>query len=283
MKSPKALVAIGFLAGFGAGVFVWQQFVTARFAAENQQLREEVKMVAVLTDENARLTSERIDPAELKRLRDGQADLLRLRGQAGPPRREAQEAKAAAVRAAQQAAAQPSPTNLATNDSPVETFTANVTAKVGWQQALVTGGWRTPSGKRAFVFFQPADAGEGAVTVRAHIVEVPENLLASLGLDGIKPDGSADQGSGILAAEQVRQILRKIEKTEGAELVASPQVGVLSGNQAQVSVTQSHTSPSGQAYTTGPVIGVTATVSADKQTVELIISAEVNLPRAQTP
>jgi len=75
------LLAISFLAGFGGGVLVWQQFVTSRLAVENQQLREEANKVAGLSEENARFASKRIDPEELKWLRDGQAELLRLRGQ----------------------------------------------------------------------------------------------------------------------------------------------------------------------------------------------------------
>ena len=134
MKNPKTLLVLGFLAGFGVGVLVWQQFVTARLATENQQLREEVKKVAALTNENARLAIERIDPAELKRLREGQSELPRLRGQVSQLRRDVQEAKAAAIAAARV----PPPsatTNSEPDELPVETFTANVTASV-----LIFGG-----------------------------------------------------------------------------------------------------------------------------------------------
>lgn len=281
MKSPKVLIAIGFVAGFGVGVFVWQQFVTARLAAENQQLREEVKMVAVLTDENVRLTSERIDPAELKRLRDGQAELLRLRGQVSQLRREAQDAKAAAAKAAQQMAAQTPPTAQPTNDLPVEIFTANATANVGWGMAVVTGGWRLPSGKRGFVLLQPSDAGDSSVLVNSRIVELPENLLASFGLDALKADGNAGRGNGILSAEQLQDLLKRLEKTEGVEVLMAPRVTTPSGRQAQVQAVDHHALPSGQTYTTGQIIEVTPTIAADKQSVELVVGAQLNLPRVK--
>lgn len=281
MKNKTFLLVIGFLTGLAVGVFVWQKLVTAKLASENQQLREEAKKVAALTDENARLASEHVDPAELKRLRDGQTELIRLRGQAGQLRREAQEAKAAATRTAQQAAAQTPPTNQPTNDLPVETFTANVTANVSWGMAVVTGGWRLPSGKRGFVILQPSDPGDGSVLVMSRIVELPENLLAGFGLDSLKADGNAGRGSGILTVEQLQDLLKRLEKTEGVALHNAPQVTTPSGRQAQVQAVELHTTPSGQTYTTGQVIDVTPTIAADKQTVELVVGAQLNLPRTQ--
>ena len=262
------------------GVFVWQQFVTARLAAENQQLREEANQLAALIDENARLTNERIDPAELKRLRDGQEELLRLRGQAAQLRREAQEAKATAARALAQSVALATLTNSPTADPPVDAFTANVTASVGWKQSLVMGGWQSSSGKRAFVLLEPATTADAdSVRVRSHIVEIPENLLRGLGLEELKADGSANNRSGILSAEQTSSLLKTLETTDGVAILAAPQAVTQSGRQAQVSVTESLALPSGQTYTTGPVIDVVSTIAPDQQSVSFTVNAQVNLPR----
>ena len=279
MKNPKTLLVLGFLAGFGVGVLVWQQFVTARLATENQQLREEVKKVAALTNENARLASGRADPAELERLRDGHTEFLRLRGQVAQLRREVQEAKAAAVAAARKVP-QSVPEKSEPGELPVETFTANVTASVGWKQTLVTGGWRTPSGKCAFVLLQPtATTDANGVNVRSQMVEIPVNLLPELGLDGLEGDAPKMNGSKILSAEQAAGLLKALKNAEGVDLLNAPEIITLSGRQAQVQLVDLHTLPSGQTYTTGPLIDVVPTISADQQTVQLVVGAQLNLPR----
>jgi hypothetical protein len=283
MKSKTLLLVLGFLAGFGVGVFVWQKFVATKLATENQQLRAEAGKVAALSDENARLASERVDPAELKRLREGQAELIRLRGQAGQLRREAQEAKtaaAASARAVAQASAA-APTAQPTNEVSVTTYTANAVVRVGWQMAAATGGWQLPSGKRGFVLLMPSDPGDGSVNIRSLVVQVPENLLASAGLDGLKADGNAGKGSGNLTPEQLQVLTSSFRKKEGVEITGGPNISVLSGNQGQITDTVPFTLPSGQTYNTGTAIEVTPTITPDKQGVEIVVGAQVNLPRTQ--
>jgi type II secretory pathway component GspD/PulD (secretin) len=110
-------------------------------------------------------------------------------------------------------------------------------------------------------------------------VELPNELIGRYGLDDLIADGQTSAGSGILTAEQTQRAIRDFEKTDGVDILAAPQVVTLSGRQAQVSVTQSHPLPSGQTYTTGPVIDVTPTIAADRQTVEFVVGAQLNLPR----
>ncbi|MSU58640.1 MAG: hypothetical protein EXS35_10765 [Pedosphaera sp.] len=288
MRKSVFLLVVGFVAGFAAGVFVWQRAVVGKLESENQQLSGDAKKLAALTEENTRLAGERVDPAELKRLREGQAELLRLRGQVPQLRRELQAAKAeAAAAAALKSAAQFAEAKPETNDPPVDKFTVEVTAQVGWHMAVVTGGWRLPSGKRGFIFLQPTDMGDGTVHVQSHVVALPENLVASLGLEQLKSDGKTSNGSRIFTAEQIQRLIKGLQKPEGSEILegegeilSAPRVVVLSGNRAQIGVTQVHTLPSGQTYTTGPVIDVTPTIATDKQTVELVVGGQVNLPRA---
>jgi type II secretory pathway component GspD/PulD (secretin) len=66
-------------------------------------------------------------------------------------------------------------------------------------------------------------------------------------------------------------------------MLAAPRVTTLTGQQAQISVTESHALPSGQTYTTGPTIDVLPTILADKQTLELVVGVQLNLGRASAP
>jgi hypothetical protein len=280
MKHPKLFLAVAFLAGFAVGVVVWQRFVADRLAAENLALRDQVKQMAALTEENAQLRGEQIDPGELKRLRDGQAELLRLRGQAAQLRRETQEAKAAAATAAragtQSAAEQPQ-----SAESPVESFTNNVTASVGWNHTLATGGWRSPTGNRLFVFLKPAPGTDAnTVLVQGKIAEVPEHLLSQLGLEGFKTDGPENAGN-VFTPEQSEQLANALEKTEGVKLLGAPRVITQSGQPASVSIAEAHSLPTGERYTTGPTINLVPTIAPDKQTVELVVGAKLDLPRAR--
>lgn len=283
MRNSKLLLTVGLVTGFAAGVFVWQRFVTARLATENLQLREAAKQAVALSEENARLANERIDPGELKRLRDGQAELLRLRGQMGQLRRGLQTAQAAAAKAATAQASSISPVNQETNELPVDTFTANVTAIVGWKQMVVTGGWKLSSGKRAFVLLQPQDMGGNAVQLESRVFDVPDDLLAGLGLDHLRASDQAVTDGGILSAEDALALVKKLQKLDGVDLLAAPRVTTLTGQQAQISVTESHSLPSGQTYTTGPTINVVPTIGADQQTVELVVGVQWNLGRAPVP
>lgn len=275
MKIKSLLLLVGFVLGCAAGALIWQRFAGAKLSAENHELRAEAARVAQLTEENAQLKSERVDPAELKRLRDGQTELIRLRGQTGQLRREAEEAKAAAARsqaAAQLAAASATAVTppAQTIESPTMTYTAAATVKVGWRTAAATGGWSLPSGKRGFVLLMPSDPGDGTVRLRALVVQVPEILLASAGLDGLKTDGNAGEGGGALTPEQLQVLQSSFRKKEGVEIISAPAITVANGQQAQITT-------SDPAVT----IDVVPTITPDKQGVEVVVGAQVNLPRTQ--
>jgi len=95
----------------------------------------------------------------------------------------------------------------------------------------------------------------------------------------LKTDGNAGQGGSLLSAEQIEKFIRSVENKEGVEVLNAPQVSTPSRRQAQVQSVELHTSPSGQTYTTGQIIDVLPTISSDKLTVELVIGAQLHLPR----
>lgn len=283
MKNSKLLLIAAFILGFVFGAFVWQRLVTEPLLTENQSLRGAANESARLTAENARLANEQTDPEELQRLRDGQTELLRLRGQLVQLRQDLKTARAETAQAARQREQAASATPAA-SEVPVDTFTANVTATVGWKQMLVTGGWRLPSGKRAFVLLRPrADAGDNVVNLESQVFNSPDDALLPLGLDALRAPDQASPKNGILSAEDASLLLARLKQTEGIDLLGAPQVSTLSGEQAQISVTQSHALPNGQAYTTGPTIDVRPTIGPDKRTVELVVGVQLNLERSTSP
>ena len=272
---PVLLLVIGLVLGLLIGFLIWETSRGGQLRAENMRLAEQAKTAETLRAENARLTGERVDADEVKKLRDGQTELLRLRGQVSQLRREAQTARATAPPLAAAA-----PTNAVPEESPVDSFTATVTQSVGWKQALVTGGWRLPSGKRAFVLMQPsAENGDGTVMLRSQIVEMSDQAVAAAGFQAVAAEERTSTTSSVLSAEQAGKLLADLKQMEGVDIISSPQVLTASGRQAQVSVTDVRTLPSGQTYHTGPMVEITPTISADKQNVELVVNAQLNLPR----
>ena len=272
MRRSTLLLIAGFALGFGLGFFVWQKQVGNQLREENARLRDQVKNAEALRAENAKLTSERIDPAELNRLRDGQTELLRLRGQVSQLRQQVNVAQAGAPRAQAVAPTSP-PTTDESAHSPVETYTAKATATVGWRQIVATGGWKLPSGNRGVVLLQPMadDSNPGTVLVRAQILEIPESLMT--GLDALKAGDKESTGYSVLAPEQARTLMAGVKQTEGASVVATPSVTTASGGQAQISVTEQFTGPNGESLSTGPVLDVTPTIAADGQSVQLNFDA----------
>jgi predicted RecA/RadA family phage recombinase len=278
---PRFLLMVVLLAGFVGGI-LWQQSAISRLKAENEQHREKSKQVDSLLAENERLSQEKIDPAELQRLRGSQSELLRLRGQVSLLKREVQEAKTAAT-ALVGTVPQPAATNDEQGELPIQTYVANANASVGWNQALVTGGWKTPSGKRALVLVQPEPGTDAnTVTVQTRMVELPENLLSAMGFDSLKTDNRLNARGSALSAEQVQNLVKTLEATDGVDLITAPVVTTLSGRQAQVSLTADHQTASGQHYQVGPTVDIIPTVAADGKTVELVVSAQFSYLPAQS-
>jgi hypothetical protein len=282
MKKTPLLSIVVFVIGFTAGVLVWQQVAVKRLATENVALQGQLKDAIAAADATAASSRERIDDDELKRLREGQAELLRLRGQVLGLRRDAEAARVLATKALARAGTNAAPT-VETNISPVDSFTAHATATVGWKQVLVTGGWETSSGKRGFVLVQPSDeVGDNQVHLTTHVIEVPEALLVTLG-NSVRAEDKDSTSKNVLSADAAREFLQKLKETDGVDLLTTPQVITLNGRQAQVSVREAHTAYTGETYYTGPTIDIVPTIGADGKSVEMVVGVELNLKRPTTP
>ena len=281
MTKPKLIVlGVLLLACIAASIF-WQQRTLRRLESENAGLRERTAGLESLRDENLRLAQAQVDPAELERLRRGQSELLRLRGEVSQLRQQLKEEQRAAAKRA--FPVQEAPPSTAPGDepvAPVETYTADTRAIVAPRQNLVTGGWTTPSGKRALFFIQPeidgADVQAGQITLQTWIVELPETALTQLGLDGLKSAGKQSSTQAILTTEQAEAILKALENTAGVDLLSMPKITTLHGRQARVQVSDVKTI-SGETFEVGPSVDILPHLSADRTSVDLTVSAQLRL------
>ena len=278
MTKPRILVGSVLFLAVVAGLLLWQQKAVRSLESENSRLRQATLELESLRDENARLAQGRIDPAELERLRAGQSELIRLRGQVAQLRRQVAEAanKRPAPVPENPPAAAPEP-----SAPPVETYSATAHAVVPWKQTLVTGGWTLQSGKRALVLIQPHPVeGDqaGQVMLQTKIIEMPDSVFTQFGWDGMKTDGKLSSLSGLLTVEQTDALTKALEQMEGVSVLAAPKVLTADGRQAQVSVVDVKTSPSGEKYEVGPSIDLVPTISSDRKSVELTVSAQLKIP-----
>jgi RNA polymerase sigma factor (sigma-70 family) len=276
--TQKALVAATLVAAVGTGLYEGRQASILR-----GQVRTLQEQRISLTEEIVRLNRERTDAArqlsaaqsEATRGDQNTTELLRLRNDVAQARREA--VAAAATAKASEAELQQMLRSL----PPVKTFVATGLATIGWDQAILTGGWKTPTDKRAIVLVSLGrEAGAGQVRIKSTIVEFTDDAGERLGLNQFNlavTDGQSTAKTHTLTADQLEVILKSAKATAGIDVLDAPVVTTLSGRQAQIQSVQQRTMPSGEPFSTGPVIDFIPTISADGQSVQLIMAAQLNL------
>ena len=276
------------LAGLSA-LLVWQNRMIQRLQLANAEMLAQTAELESLRAENSRLVKSQTDPAELDRLRAAQTELLRLRGETTRLRQQLktkQDAQKITPPSEQAVTAEEPPA------SPVDAYVANVRANVPWQHALVTGGWTTPGGNRALLLIEPHVVGRAGqiltdaatpgaqVVLRTRIVELPDELLTQAGLGALRADGRQSNSQLILTPEQAEKLLKSFQGVVGANILASPTVITGDGREAQVKVVEAKTTASGENYETGPTINIVPTISADRASVDLSVSARLQYPAA---
>jgi hypothetical protein len=148
-RSKIKIVAGMVVLGCFSTALVLEHQANHRLGEENARLREAGTQLDALREENARLAKLDADAAELSRLRQGQDEILRLRGELSRLRKQVAE------RQVTQASLSASPTTAAEPTSPVQAYSAVLSAQIPTGQTLLTGGWRTAEGKRTFVLITP--------------------------------------------------------------------------------------------------------------------------------
>ena len=272
----RSLIAVG-LAVVCVTAFVQYQALR-KLNAEGARLRALLADAHVRAEAESAARAQQPTDAELERLREERSELVRLRGQVAELRRDLKSMQQAMTRANNAAAAK---TNIAAADL-VQAFVANVQATVPPQQTLVTGGWKMPGGKHTLFFIEPIVGGVDSpnqISVQTRIVELSEEALSRYGLTGLKSDAAETGGQLLLTEAQQRQIFGALEQEEGTDILAAPRLSTLSGRQAQIKVVNSHMTPAGEPFETGPILDLVPTVASDGRSVDMRVSAQVRLRR----
>jgi hypothetical protein len=273
MRKPR-LIASALLFLGAITLFIVQQRTIQRLRTENSRASEAAGLTERNFSEKRSLDQTQLQ-AELERLRVEHAELLRLRGEVARLRQEMAQASAKASTPVRTAAPTTEP-----NRPPeaVQTFVANADAVVPAGRGLVFGGWPTPPGKCTLVFVQPkvvevSSPGHiGSVMLEGKFLEVPDEALSSLGLDTLKAATRATSVQTLLAADEMKSILEKLEKLPGVNVLSAPRVQTGDGTQAVISVTEQK-SIAGQEYTLGPSLDVDPRIAADGSSINLTVSA----------
>ena len=262
-----------------AALFYWQHRSIRQLRAENAALDAAASELDLLREEAEELRKSQIDPAEVERARQAQAELLRLRGEVSQLREQLKTAQQANRAAERKDAAVPAPVTEA-SASPVETYSATLRATLAPQQTLATGGWLMPNGKRGIVLVEPAiisnAGGTAQVMIQTRFVELSDDALASVGLAGLKSQGKESTSQSILELEQSRLLIQSLETTPGVNVLSAPRVSTSDGRQARVSVTNRRTID-GAEYEVGPTLDVLPQVTPDGKSVEMTIIAQMRL------
>ena len=291
MQNPKPfLVAAGIFILLLAALICWQQFVVNRLAAENRQLRGKID---ALLAEDAPLAAPGSDFEELQRLREGQAELLRSRGELARLRRELQEAEAIArnlTNTFREPQREPS-------DLPFESYLISTWAKVAWSEVLVAGAWKNDSGKRVLLLIQPLSVNyfHSEMDVQTWIVELPDEMLVKSGLEALRSGAR----NIILSATQAAALLETLNQGGEIRMVSSAKsfhpfdlslvdnhifdgIRISLPVSAMMSPLLHHRTPSSKTLDVRLNLEVFPTLSADRESVTLVLSGFLNCPRNAT-
>jgi hypothetical protein len=286
-KIKTAIFAV--VAAAGITTIIVQHQAAAKLRAENNDLSLAQDELSKLREENGRLSKQATNNPEAKLTKAQESELLRLRSEVGRLRADLRKAQANnRGGAADQNAAN------ANADESNKPFTTAITARVGNGQTLIAGGWTTSPGVRSFVVMTPViDPASGvrsevtddgktftipnaSVTISANTIEVPEAMLAQFGLDRFKADGHESSMQNVLTEDEAQALLKLMKDPNDGISVTRSRITTADGNAASISRTQD---PSTVAADQPPVteyrISLTPSITADKSSVDLAISAQL--------
>ena len=278
----KTIIGVTLAAAVGTGIFEARQASTARdelqiLQQQQASLAEQIRQL--LNEKNSASNRLSMLADELERAKGNSSELLRLRAEVTRLQRETDAVTSESNEAKN---FQSAVMQIFSNTPPIRTFVATITTFASWNQAIVTGGWMTPSGKRAIVLvtLQPGDAAE-RITINSKVLEYTKEAGERIGLAQFNFVGRTNGGqpdrpeAHMITAEQSEAILKAAEDSEGVELTAGS-VLMASGGQAAVSTLESHRTPSGENYSTGPTLNFLPIISSDGQSVQMVITAQLN-------
>ena len=261
-----------------AGVGIYEARQVSRLREEIQSLQQQ--QAEQLSRERDESTSKLAGLGEEnERLNRNTAELLKLRAEAARLRGELKRAEQAGKNKLDAERAQNVAGQAPANAPPVETYSATARAVVPWNQALLSGGWKTASGKMVYVLAVPTRSEDPRiVTITAHVVEVSAEAATKLGLDQSNPGDQETKLSAVLTTELLETVMKTANNTNGVTILSSPRVTLSTGDRAAISSVENKETPAGEKYAVGPRLTFMPAISADGQSVDLGIDANVNYP-----
>lgn len=272
----KTVIATTIAVLAGAGIYEARQ--ASELRGQNQTLQQQQ---VLLTERLQNLESENKASAnQLALVKENQNrtnnlnELLRLRAEAA----RLQNEKAGLSSMANDAFAfQAKVLDVLSNTAPVRTFVGTSSITVPWNQTIGLGGWKTPSGKRAFVLATVERGGDSQqVSIRSRILEYTEAGGIELGFRGFNNDEQKLNGTLTLDSKQAAELFDRAQNSTNVSLVSGMTVITASGRQAQIQTVDMHATPSGENYPTGPVLDFVPTVSADGESIHVVMTAQLN-------
>jgi hypothetical protein len=260
-------LAIG---GFAIALILQSQALE-RARDKNGSLQQQIQELSQdLSGVKAQFAKAQVDQDELERLRRGQSELLRLRG-------EVTALREASKLAARQSAPPATGSSIPPEATPgVTRLQASVRAQVGSGETLLTGGWTSKPGNRIFILATPVVQGDDAdqVEVTAKVIQVADAALAKVGLDASAVEGRESSLKQVLPADKAKQLVDLLREADGVDLLAQPRVTTSDGEQAQVQIDPE---ASGTATHSGWLaITVVPVILGDKTTIDFSFQARIN-------
>jgi RNA polymerase sigma factor (sigma-70 family) len=274
----KTLLAATIAVAAGAGIYEAHQSSNLRDQIQSLQQQQD-KRLQLLEAERDEASGKLANlQAENEKLNQNTSELLKLRSDVGRLRKEA-EAAALANRHSALAQATPPTGDPATNSPSFQTYSAKVRVNVPWNQAVITGGWKLPSGQRGLIITTPVHTVEpGSVELQTKILSLTEDCAGKLGLDKFNTDSREVTSSTTLTTDQYKTLMNVLDRSDGVDALAAPVITTESGRQAQVSVVDDPATASGETHAPGPVVDYMPIISPDGQSIDLQIIANLNYP-----
>ena len=157
-------------------------------------------------------------------------------------------------------------------------------SSIGPNETVIMGGWQTEAGRRMLVLITPStvdSAGnkvappfnaQSQIQIDSKFVEVPETLLAQLGLQSLLTDQNESQEAVTCSDAQFRSYLNAMGQQSGSDILSSPRVTTSFGTQAKVSVQETQMI-AGKNQALGPSLGLLPTLNEDGVSLDLDATA----------
>ncbi|MGH7973565.1 MAG: hypothetical protein ACREIC_33020, partial [Limisphaerales bacterium] len=264
------------IGGLGTSLIVQHQSL-ARLQEERGALQRQLEELRAAR-RTALAAANKEEPDTRRR---AESELVRLRGEVTSLRRELQSAAAASTNSAQ--------TEQASNPDSAwkNKLHASIRTEVPNGQTLLTGGWATGKGSRVFVLATPrvwvpteptAQGGpaDDQVTIKTQVIEVPDRVLARVGLDALAVDGNESSSYNVMTKDQVERLILELAADGKAKILSGSSVMTVSGRQAEVQTIDEH--DPGGTNSLNHTIDLLPVVSSDKSAVELTLDAGLTKP-----